>query len=73
MKSVGELRHLEELELQLTGIGDDGVRHLAGLTDLRRLSLHGTKVTDAAMADVAKMKDLTNLTLSQTHHHGRGD
>jgi hypothetical protein len=50
------LRHLplEALALWKTDIGDEGVHHLRGLTTLKNMVLDETRITDAAMEDVAQ-------------------
>jgi hypothetical protein len=47
-------------------IGDKGLAHLAGLTELRELTLDGTHVSDAGLKHLAKMTDLQKLILSST-------
>lgn len=49
---------LEVLSLWKTGIGDEGIRQLRDRTALRNVVLDETKVTDAALADVAGWTDL---------------
>jgi hypothetical protein len=47
------LTNLETLNLQnTTGVADLGLMHLNGLTKLRKLTLDGTKVTDAGIQDL---------------------
>ncbi|MFP6649788.1 MAG: hypothetical protein VB817_10020, partial [Pirellulaceae bacterium] len=38
-----------EVNLQETATGNDGLVHLVGLTTVREISLHQTKVTDAGL------------------------
>ena len=44
-----------------TSIGDDGVRHIAGLENLRTLHLSATKVTDAGFQHLANLRKLKTL------------
>ncbi len=56
------LKKLRELDLVGTPIRGDGLRHVT--PGLRKLRLFGT-FTDEAMAEVAKMTDLEDLSLSE--------
>ncbi len=47
-------------------IDDEGVKNIAGMTELRRLSLDGTHVTDEGLKHLAGMKKLETLILSDT-------
>ena len=58
--------HLTDLSLELTTIGDDALKHLAGLTNLEYLNLYGTHVTDAGLEHLKGMKNLKKLYLWQT-------
>ena len=57
------LRHLQILYLNQTGIGDEGLVHLTGLTDLHTLSIYGTKVTDKGLATLREMNRLKVIIL----------
>ena len=46
--------------------GDEGVQHLSRLKSLYDLSLNGTDVTNAALAELAAWPNLRYLGLSQT-------
>jgi hypothetical protein len=46
--------------------GDDDVRHLKVLTNLVRLDLSGTQVTDAGLEHLERLTNLTDLYLSGT-------
>ena len=48
----------------VNGIGDAGLAHLAGLTNMDRLTVSGPGVTDAGLAHLANMKKLTLLHLT---------
>jgi hypothetical protein len=59
------LRSLRELSLGTCGMTDEGAGRLAGMSQLRRLSLNGEgRLTDAALASIAKLKRLQLLSLS---------
>ena len=49
-----------------SGITDEGLKNIAGLTELRKLELEGTNVTDAGLKHLAGMKNLTSLILTGT-------
>ncbi|KAI8338149.1 hypothetical protein BC941DRAFT_33511 [Chlamydoabsidia padenii] len=64
------LRHLD-----LTGflnVTDDGVKHIAKMTQLNYLSLTGTKVTDDGIAQLKDLQELEKLYLDQTSVSDRG-
>jgi len=63
-----ELGALPNLNLVLTGneITDDGLRHLAGLMNLRTLVLERTNITDHGLAQLARLPNLRHLDLSGT-------
>src|SRR6185369_117320 len=42
LRNVGQLNSLEQLDLEYTKITDSGIAHLAGLKNLRYLSISGT-------------------------------
>lgn len=47
-----------------TRMTDAGLKHLTGLTKLRRLDVNGTKVTDAGLVHLQGLSQLQELTLS---------
>ncbi len=47
-------------------ISDEGLKNIAGMTELRQLTLDGTHVTDAGLKHLLGMKKLQNLVLSDT-------
>ena len=63
---MADSKSLKQLHLELTGIGDAGVAHLAGLENLEYLNLYGTKVTDAGLKTVAGLKNLKKVYIWQT-------
>jgi hypothetical protein len=64
---------LEALDLDGAGpISDDGLAHLAGMTEMKRLALGGTKVTGAGLARLGHMKKLSVLELDRCPIHDEG-
>jgi Leucine-rich repeat (LRR) protein len=66
MRYLGETTSLRELDLDFLPITDDGVRQLTGMSNLRKLLLRGTKITDKCGAFLAALKGLESLDLSET-------
>lgn len=66
-KTLGSISTLQNIDARGCPVGNEGVRHLTGLKELRALRLNGqsgaTTVDDEAMADVAKLKSLKALML----------
>ena len=54
-------RQLEYLHLSESKLGDEGLRVLSGLPRLKGLSLQGNRCTDAGLAHVGRMRQLTSL------------
>ena len=46
---LAPIHGLQELSLAGSGLSDDGIKHLASLTNLESLDLRGTKVTAAGI------------------------
>jgi internalin A len=63
MTRVGRLERLEYLILFDTAVTNDGLAHLRGLTDLKKLYLHGTAVDGAGWVHLEKMVQLEELLL----------
>jgi hypothetical protein len=66
LKEVAKLNQLQWLALYRSKVTDAGLRHLTGLTKLRRLGLHDTQVSDEGMKEVARLKQLQYLGLGAT-------
>ncbi len=65
MMRVGNLTRLEYLSVVGGGrLGTGGFKHLARLTNLRRLDLRSTSITDAGLSCVAGLDNLQELDLS---------
>jgi internalin A len=60
------MQQLENLILWDDDVTDDGIAHLAGLTNITGLNLRKTKVTDRALEHLKGMKRLTKLNLTDT-------
>jgi uncharacterized protein (TIGR02996 family) len=58
--------HLQTLNTDESPVTDSALRHLAGKTGLRELSLYGTRVTDAGLKVIAGLTGLEELVLSET-------
>jgi Leucine-rich repeat (LRR) protein len=59
------------VEVRLSGVTDEGVRHLAALTSLRVLDLHGEErsyaaITDKGLAHLRGLRNLQSLSLAKT-------
>ncbi len=60
------LSRLEELDLSLSSITDEGMEHLKRLTRLKVLELFHTAITDAGMVKIEGLTNLEFLDLSVT-------
>jgi serine/threonine protein kinase/Leucine-rich repeat (LRR) protein len=63
---------LISLDLSGTAISDADIRHLKGLTHLRRLTLDGTPIRGAGLESLAGLTHLVELVLSGTQITGTG-
>ena len=73
VKVLKELDYLRELRLGSTGVTDEWLKGLQGLTHLEVLTLDSCKgVTDAGMKELAGLSDLRSLTLTATRVKGPG-
>ena len=59
-RAIAQLKKLQELDIENTSIGVNGLAALATLPDLRQLSLPGI-TTDRGMQEMGKMKSLRTL------------
>ncbi len=64
MKHIARLYEIERLSLR--GITDAGLAHIAGLINLKDLSLSNSKITDAGLAPVAGLENLEHLNVAMT-------
>lgn len=63
---IGQLEHLESLDLTLTNISDDGVSNLVHCRHLKILQLGGTKIKDPSMIYICKLRHINELDISGT-------
>ncbi len=64
--SMEALRELVEVDLERTYVGPSGIMALAGLSQLRRLSLCNTDAADSWMSHLGQLSNLEELDLSRT-------
>jgi hypothetical protein len=69
---LSRLPHLRVLRLTGTGIGDEGLVHIKGLTGLRCLYLNATQITDAGLSELRGLHDLRMLYFDRTKVTGKG-
>ena len=63
---ISTLGNLEELYIGGTGFSDEGMKHIAKLTKLKRLSIFmANHLTNKGLAEVAGLKFLTNFSLGR--------
>jgi hypothetical protein len=60
---LGRVASLQRLDLSQTGIGDDGVRQLAGLANLTHLDLSSTQVSSGVLEILDRMPSLVEVSL----------
>lgn len=53
-------------------ITDEGLKSLAGLSQLRSLNLHSSEITDDGLAQIGQLTALTHMTLIDTQIRGHG-
>ncbi len=63
---------LTRLYLRGTRITDDGLKHLIGLTKLKKLDLVETGITDAGLVHLRGLSSLKNLSLTKTRVTNEG-
>jgi serine/threonine protein kinase/Leucine-rich repeat (LRR) protein len=61
-----------DLSVSVDGMTDDQMRSLAGASSLKRLTLHGPRCSDAALAQLQDMTHLQELTLDSIPFTDRG-
>ncbi|MEO8270004.1 MAG: hypothetical protein ABI557_09795, partial [Aureliella sp.] len=66
LEIVGQMNSLKRLNLWRDTVGDAGVAHLAGLTELVWLILDNTQLTDAGLPYLAGLTKLKFLHLGST-------
>jgi hypothetical protein len=60
------LSELEYLDLSLTGVSDEGLKHVRGLWGLRHLDLRETRITDEGLMCLSQLRSLKFLGLYHT-------
>jgi serine/threonine protein kinase len=63
---IAEIRSIEHLNLEFTGVTSEGLLHLTKLSKLRRLCLTGMRVDDLAVPHLARLEHLMWLELGGT-------
>lgn len=63
---------LNERDPNLPPVGDQDLRSIEGLTNIRKLSLYGANITDKGAETIAELKSLRELELSQTQITDKG-
>jgi len=72
LSHIGHLSRLEDLELVMAPVTDDGLSRIRGLNNLRRLSINSAAVSDAGLAHLGGLKSLEHLILCETGVTGSG-
>lgn len=72
LKVLGNIPHLREINLTSTAISDDGLRHLAPLTELESLILISTRVRGTSFQYLENLKSLRELTLTSSEFSDEG-
>ena len=65
LKSLTNLKNLQELYLAETTIGDDAIELLSQFTTLRKLRLAGNQISAAGLKNLPKLRELEELDLSE--------
>lgn len=66
LQQLKTMRTLQVLTFDYSGIGNDGVKAIKEMPNLRSLSLKGCPITDDCVADLAKCQQLMLLNLEDT-------
>lgn len=61
------VKKIRRLDLKETDIGDQGIKYLSAINSIQQLNLKGTYVTEKAIEDLLKMRDLEYLYFNQDH------
>ncbi|MFC1637083.1 M56 family metallopeptidase, partial [Planctomycetota bacterium] len=71
MEHVGKIKSLTTLSLS-RGVGDEGLEHLADLTQMKDMSLFYTQVSDEGLVHLKQMSQLKKLNLFGTRVTDKG-
>jgi len=63
---LAKLRHLEELVLDNTSVGDHGLKSIGQIHTLKKLSLTGTRITDAGLGHLKDLKQMLQFDTAKT-------
>lgn len=63
---------LEELDMDECPIGDEGLKHIGAMRNLRLLYVSGTGVTDEGLRNLGRLTSLEGLHLGKTDIRGKG-
>jgi hypothetical protein len=66
MQHVKAMQNLQVLNLDYSGVGNDGIRAIQQMPNLRSLSLKGCPITDDCVKELAKCQQLMVLHLDDT-------
>ena len=66
MASLEPLTALTDLSLVHSVVGDAGIKHIAGITKLRKLRLSQTRLTDKGLETLANLNGVILLDLDST-------
>ena len=66
LEKVRGMVEVEELDLDLTDVSDNGMRHVATLPKLRRLHIYAGGVSDQGLSLLKSNQSITSLELSNT-------
>ncbi|MDO4583146.1 MAG: hypothetical protein Q4D62_03480 [Planctomycetia bacterium] len=72
LKVLGNVPHLREINLTSTAISDDGLRHLAPLSELESLILISTRVRGTSFQYLENLRSLRELTLTSSEFGDEG-
>lgn len=66
MRHLKDMKALQVVNFDYSGIGNEGVKAFKDMRNLRSVSLKGTSITDDAVSELAKAKQLLVLNLEDT-------
>ncbi len=73
LKHIGKLTGLESLYFwDATSITDAGVAHLAGLKNLKKVHISGSKITDESLILLSSLPMIEELSLQEGHFSDKG-